>query len=139
MRRNWLSPQESAPALTVLAVVVIVTALSSLWAHSAPIPNNDSETRQSAATQVSPTLKVEVRVVLVDVLATNKKGEAASGLTKDQFEVLEDGVPQAVTFFEEHKEAPAANSTSIPAGKTRRPRCRRVSTQVRRQSKLPTA
>ena len=114
VRWNGLSPQDHAPAIAAMAVV-IAAAFSSLWAHNESNPNNDSETRQSAPTQVSPTLKMEVRVVLLDVLATNKQGEAASGLTKNQFEVLEDGVPQAVTFFEEHKEASAANTTSILA------------------------
>lgn len=114
MRWNRLFRLDPAPALAALAVL-IAAEFPSLWAQNTPIPHSDSET-QSAPAQVSPTLKVEVRVVLVDVLATNKKGEAASGLTKDQFEVLEDGVPQAVNFFEEHKEARATNAASIPSG-----------------------
>ena len=48
------------------------------------------------------TIKVEVRVVLLDVVVTNDKGAPVSGLTKDRFEVSEDGARQTVSFFEEH-------------------------------------
>lgn len=49
-----------------------------------------------------PTIKVEVRVVLLDVVVTNDKGDPVSGLSKDQFEVLEDGARQTVSLFAEH-------------------------------------
>lgn len=43
--------------------------------------------------------KIEVTVVNVDVTVTDKDGKPASGLTKDDFEILEDGKSQAVTGF----------------------------------------
>jgi VWFA-related protein len=52
-----------------------------------------------------PTIKVETRVVLLDVVVTNDKGEAVPGLDKKKFTILEDGTPQAVSSFEEHKGA----------------------------------
>jgi VWFA-related protein len=113
----WHPPSRLHRGLALAALALLIAAaFPSLRAQNAPVPHSYSETRQSAPAQVSPTLKVEVRVVLVDVLATNKRGEAASGLTKDQFEVLEDGVPQALTFFEEHEEASATKTTSVPPG-----------------------
>jgi VWFA-related protein len=62
-------------------------------------------------------IKVEVRVVLLDVVVTNKKGDPVTGLSKENFEVTEDGAPQAVSFFEEHKDTQPApsNSTTAPA------------------------
>ena len=114
MRSIELSLEGTAAAIAAATVLVAVT-FSSLWAQE---PIQQGDTRQgvpSVATQAPPTLQVEVRVVLVDVLATNKKGEAAYGLGKEQFEVLEDGVPQAVTFFEEHHETLSESTTSVPS------------------------
>ena len=44
-------------------------------------------------------LKVNVPLVNVDVLVTSKDGQFIPGLKKDNFRVLEDGVPQQVTNF----------------------------------------
>ena len=48
------------------------------------------------------TIKTTVRRVLVDVVVTNGKGEAVTGLHEKDFEVLEDGKPQTISTFEEH-------------------------------------
>jgi VWFA-related protein len=52
---------------------------------------------------------IEVRVVNVDVIVT-KDGHPVTGLTKDDFQILEDGKPQAITNFLEVRgdEAPSA-------------------------------
>lgn len=55
---------------------------------------------------------VEVRVTNVDVIVTGKDGKPVSGLTRDDFEVLEDGVPQEVTNFLEVVEPPVATLTA---------------------------
>lgn len=52
------------------------------------------------------TIKSKVRLVLVDVVVTNGKGEAVTGLQKQDFEILEDGKPQTISTFEEHHGAP---------------------------------
>ncbi len=52
------------------------------------------------------TIKTKVRLVLVDVVVTNGKGDAVTGLQKQDFEVLEDGKPQTISTFEEHHGAP---------------------------------
>ena len=44
-------------------------------------------------------LKVNVPLVNVDVLVTSKGGQFVPGLKKDNFRILEDGVPQQVTNF----------------------------------------
>jgi len=50
----------------------------------------------------APTIKTEVRRVLVDVVVTDERGEAVTGLKEKDFEVLEDGKPQTIATFEEH-------------------------------------
>ncbi len=44
-------------------------------------------------------LKVNVPLVNVDVLVTTKDGQFVPGLTKENFRIAEDGVPQTVTKF----------------------------------------
>jgi VWFA-related protein len=65
-----------------------------------------SQTSAPNNTNPIPTLKARVRLVLVDVVVTNNKGEPVPGLKKEDFEVSEDGKPQTVSVFEEHRGAP---------------------------------
>jgi len=57
----------------------------------------------------SVTLKQTVNNVLLDIVVTDKNGQPVKGLKKESFQVLENGVPQQIAFFEEHQadEAPA--------------------------------
>src|SRR3954447_26980897 len=43
--------------------------------------------------------KIEVSVVNVDVTVTDRRGQPVSGLTRDDFEILEDGKPQPISNF----------------------------------------
>jgi VWFA-related protein len=64
------------------------------------------------------TLKVNARTVLVDVVVTDKDGNAVPGLKKEDFEVSENGKPQAVNFFEPHFseiDKPASAPEPLPA------------------------
>jgi VWFA-related protein len=62
-----------------------------------------SQSNPQSAGGNGPTIKVETRVVLVDVVVTNVKGEAIPGLSKNDFQIIEDGAPQTISSFEEHK------------------------------------
>ncbi len=62
-------------------------------------------------------LQINVRNVLVDVVVTDKNGTAVPGLHKEDFEVLENGKPQTVEFFEPHfptASAPAQPTPPLP-------------------------
>lgn len=61
-----------------------------------------------------PTLKAKARLVLVDVVVTNNKGEPVPGLKKDDFEVSEDGKRQTLSTFEEHRGVPMTQITLPP-------------------------
>ena len=76
--------------------------------HSqAPAP--DSE-------RVGPAIKVETRVVLVDVVVTNHKGETISDLRQEDFYIEEDGKPQSLSAFDEHSRhnAPPLSLPTLP-------------------------
>jgi VWFA-related protein len=53
----------------------------------------------------APAIKVEARVVLVDVVVTDQNGQAVPGLSKQDFHILEDGAPQSISSFDEHQGA----------------------------------
>jgi VWFA-related protein len=65
---------------------------------------------------VPQTIKVTTRVVVLDVVVTDKKGNLVSRtLTRDDFTVLEDGHPQAIRSFEpptEHQ-MPSGNNAIV--------------------------
>lgn len=59
------------------------------------------QARQSAGQQ-EPSIftdTVEVNIVNIDVVVTDREGRPVSGLTRDDFEVLEDGRPVKITNF----------------------------------------
>lgn len=60
--------------------------------------------QNDATDQAAPetTLRITSRAVLVDVTVTDKSGNPVTGLTKDDFAVLDQGKPQTVSYFEEH-------------------------------------
>jgi len=55
---------------------------------------------QADAVGPIPTFKAQVEYVEVDVLVTDSDGRPVPGLTKDDFQVFEDGKPQTVTNFQ---------------------------------------
>jgi VWFA-related protein len=61
-----------------------------------------SQTPASPPPDTAATVKVKARLVLVDVVVTNDKGDPVTGLEKKDFEVFEDGKPQTLATFEEH-------------------------------------
>jgi len=73
---------------------------------SASIAAPPQAQKSSSDAQAIPTFQAKARLVLVDVVVTNNKGEPVTGLKKEDFEVLEDGKAQAISNFEEHKGAP---------------------------------
>jgi len=64
----------------------------------------------------SPTasLRINTRAVLLDVVVTDHNGVPVTGLKQDAFTVIEQGKPQAVSFFEEHSGAQKAENVEIP-------------------------
>jgi VWFA-related protein len=59
------------------------------------------------------TFRAETRLVLLDIVVTNAKGEPVPGLQREDFQVTEDGRQQNVSVFEEHKGG-AINVANIP-------------------------
>src|SRR6267378_4237282 len=56
--------------------------------------------------QDPPAIRVDVRLVNVTFSVRNTKGALVTNLTKDDFEVLDDGVPQTISFFARSSDLP---------------------------------
>jgi VWFA-related protein len=61
-----------------------------------------SQTSTPDSSDVRTTFKANARVVIVDVVVTDRNDQPVPGLHKEDFQVLEDGQAQTVSFFEEH-------------------------------------
>ncbi|MGA2218149.1 MAG: VWA domain-containing protein [Terracidiphilus sp.] len=64
--------------------------------------------------QSAVTLRQNVNNVLIDVVVSDKNGQPVKGLARTQFQVLENGAPQQISFFEEHQSAPPPASPAHP-------------------------
>lgn len=74
--------------------------------------------QQPPPQRATGTIEGGVRAVLVDVVVRDRRGEPVRDLTEADFEVVEDGVPQAVTSFNpvfDADRATAAARASAPA------------------------
>jgi hypothetical protein len=77
-------------------VLVVLSGATPIWAQNiAP-----------DAASTDTTLRINSRAVLVDVIVTDHNGAPVAGLARDAFTVTEQGKPQAMSFFEEHKGTP---------------------------------
>jgi VWFA-related protein len=71
------------------------------------------------------TLRSEVRLVLLDVSVTGKEGGFVTDLAKENFTVLEDGVPQRISVFE-HNDAPVTCGLIVDESRSMTPKRRDV-------------
>jgi VWFA-related protein len=74
-----------------------------------------AQTVTSDASIHLPTMKTEVGVVLVDVVVTQSKDKPVPELRREQFQIFEDGKPQTISFFEEHKGALSTEADVPPS------------------------
>jgi VWFA-related protein len=68
--------------------------------------------QDGTATDSPDPLRLNARTVVEDVVVMDKEGGAVPGLRKEDFQVFENGKPQAVTFFESN--FAATESTATP-------------------------
>jgi VWFA-related protein len=62
----------------------------------------------------NPVFRAKVPVVLVDVVVTDRNGEPVRDLQKEDFQIFEEGQPQTIASFEEHKGTAAQAMPSLP-------------------------
>src|SRR5260370_3123745 len=60
-----------------------------------------------------PAFRVNVRLVNVFATVTDGRGAPVAGLTKDDFRVFEDGVPQNISVFDQESELPLSIALAV--------------------------
>jgi VWFA-related protein len=82
--------RHNAFAVPVLFVIVVMATLAPTAQQAPPRPPAD---------QPPITFKVEVNYVEIDAVVTDKQGNFVRNLTKDDFQVFEQGKPQTISNF----------------------------------------
>jgi VWFA-related protein len=76
----------------------LILPAQDLWALARP-QQQQQQQQQQKKPEGEFAITVDVPLVTVDVVVTDSKGNYVSGLQKQNFRILEDGVPQTVTNF----------------------------------------
>jgi hypothetical protein len=77
----------------------VIGLSAALILAAAMVPAAQPSPQPQSPPPQGPTFRVEVSYVEIDAVVTNAEGKFVRGLTKDDFEILEDGKPQSVTAF----------------------------------------
>ncbi len=78
---------------------------------SIPAPSSTLQRRDNNV----PTIETAARLVLLDVVVTDGKGNPVKGLKPSDFTLLEDGVPQILSSFKEHQALTPAQAAQADA------------------------
>ena len=80
------------------------------WQEHRNLLNLLTSKEQSASNTSAPVIKTESRIVLVDAVVTDKKGNYIRDLTQKDFKVYEDSKEQAITSFSFGADVPAGEN-----------------------------
>ncbi len=81
--------------LSLTVTILLTLTAGAAWAQQSPAAGNQGQSDDQSA----ETLKVNVNVVQLFFNVKDKKGALIPSLTKDDFQILEDGKPQTIKYF----------------------------------------
>ncbi|HEY4839375.1 MAG TPA: VWA domain-containing protein [Candidatus Acidoferrales bacterium] len=93
------------PTAAITCAAVALLGVGALGQTPPPAPAKDQAPASAA------TLRVTTRVVQVSVLAQDGNGHPVTGLTQDDFKVLDNGVAQKIVSFSQHSNRLTADVT----------------------------
>lgn len=103
-----------------------------------PVSAPGAVAQQTPASQ-APALKVATRLVQVNVIVTDKRGQPVTGLTKEDFALFDSGKPQSIDFFaEETNQVSGAPALQTAAMTTAQPN-RTFSNRFEEKAGVPTS
>jgi Ca-activated chloride channel homolog len=113
-KRAWGGQRAILAALALAALLVTAGALHAPAQETTPpaapvaAPTGSDPTHQveSSPSATRSHIRVRVEVVNVPVTALNKRGRLVIDLTKDDFQVFEDGVQQSIRYFNRETQIP---------------------------------
>src|SRR5262245_8759413 len=97
--RARVSTMKKRVQLLFCAASVVVSAAAVLRAGQAPQPPPPPPPPQQNPQQQTPTFRVRIDYVEVDVVVTDRQGNLVRDLKKEDFQVLEDGKAQTINTF----------------------------------------
>jgi VWFA-related protein len=86
-------------SLLPFAALFFLTPLAAIVVHAQGTQNPPAANPPAATSAPLPVIKTESRIVLVDAVVTDKKGNYLHDLTQQEFKVYEDNKEQAITSF----------------------------------------
>jgi len=101
-----LDPPSLRPLAGALALVLLAATPSrpqeapAPAVKPAPAKPGAAAAAPAAPDQPGPSFQSQVELVTVDTVVADRKGQPVAGLTRDDFTVTENGVPQKITSFE---------------------------------------
>lgn len=84
-------------------------------AAAASVPQPSRPPKQAPSTGDQPAVKVTSRLVEVNVIVLDKKGQPVRGLTRDDFEVFDENEAQAIRAFSVHGASAPTPNAPTPA------------------------
>ncbi len=100
----------SSQRLTGLLAILMGALAISLSAYA----QTSSSSQDGGAARVSEPLRTNTRLVVVDVVATDSKGQPVSDLKAEDFALLEAGKPQTISGFSyQHSGGPSATARTV--------------------------
>ncbi len=109
--RAMRPPAGGATLAACLLLALLLPAASAAQRRKAPPPQPEPEASEPTFFEV-----IDVRVVNVDVVVTDRKGRPVTGLVREDFELLEDGRPVQIDYFYAETEgAPAGEPLAAAA------------------------
>jgi VWFA-related protein len=100
----------------VLFIVALLFAGIELHSGESGQQSSPSQQNQSPPYQSATVLRATTRLVVVDVVATDSKGEPVQNLKEEDFTVLEDSKPQKISGFTFQRGAPVTQANTSSGG-----------------------
>lgn len=116
-RPNWFRSVLPFTAFAAACVLVLLLVIPTCACGQAPAPGTGSQPMQA---DDSGTIRVNVRLVNVFATVTDARGTPISNLTKDDFKILEDGVPQPIAIFDSESRLPLSVVLAIDTSESTR-------------------
>src|SRR5277367_2911109 len=88
----------SFSSVAILATFIVLASV--VLGGALLVPAQAQRSRQIPPEQEEPALRSHSRLVMLDVVVTDRAGNPVTGLHKDDFTVLEDGQLQRISNFE---------------------------------------
>ena len=82
------------------------------------VPDEDSGQQQPVPQSQIPTIRVETKLVNVPVNVVDANGAPLGGLKAEDFEILEDGRPQKIAYFEKESSTPLSIVLAIDSSES---------------------